>query len=63
MLKNMFMVYGLFSCRPPVYTKKVQLPQAQNVKYLALHLDRRLTLHKHSFSKRKLLGVTLKRLR
>jgi hypothetical protein len=37
----------------------VQLPQEEVVKYLGLHLDRRLTWHKHIFAKRKQLGITL----
>jgi hypothetical protein len=36
-----------------------QLPQAEEVKYLGLHLDRRLIWHKHIFAKRKHLGITL----
>jgi hypothetical protein len=36
-----------------------QLPQAEKVKYLGLHLDRRLTWHKHIFARRKNLGITL----
>jgi hypothetical protein len=36
-----------------------QLPQAEEVQYLGLHLDRRLTWHKHIFAKRKHLGITL----
>jgi hypothetical protein len=34
----------------------VQLPQ-EDVKYLGLHLDRRITWHKHIFAKRKQLGI------
>jgi hypothetical protein len=44
---------------PPVKINDVQLPQSDEVKYLGLHLDRRLTWHKHNFTKRKQLGLTL----
>jgi hypothetical protein len=37
----------------------VQLPSADHVKYLGLHLDRKLTWHHHIFTKRKQLGLTL----
>jgi hypothetical protein len=37
----------------------VQLPQSEDAIYLGLHLDRRLTWHKHIFTKRKQLGLTL----
>jgi hypothetical protein len=37
----------------------VQLPPKGDVKYLGLHLDRRLTCHKYIFVKRKQLGITL----
>jgi hypothetical protein len=44
---------------PSVHINAVQLSQSDNVKYLGLHLDRRLTWHKHIFTKRKQLGLTL----
>jgi hypothetical protein len=44
---------------PPVHINNVQLPQDDDVKYLGLHLDRRLTWHKHIFAKRKQLGIAL----
>jgi hypothetical protein len=44
---------------PPVKINDVQLPQSEEVKYLGLHLDRWLTWHKHIFTKRKQLGLTL----
>jgi hypothetical protein len=44
---------------PPVHINNVQLPQAEEVKYLGLHLDRRLTWRNHIFVKRKQLGITL----
>jgi hypothetical protein len=36
-----------------------ELPQAEEVEYLGLHLDRRLTWRNHIFAKRKQLGITL----
>jgi hypothetical protein len=42
---------------PPVHINNVQLPQTEAVKYLGLHLDRRLTWHKHIFTKWKRLGI------
>jgi hypothetical protein len=41
----------------PVHINNVQIPQTEVVKYLGLHLDRRLTWHKHIFTKRKQLGI------
>lgn len=46
------------SC-PPVIINNCQLPQANDVKYLGMHLDRRLTWHKHIITKRKQLGLKL----
>jgi hypothetical protein len=44
---------------PPVHINNVQLPQEENIKYLGLHLDRRLIWHIHIFAKWKQLGITL----
>jgi hypothetical protein len=44
---------------PPVYMNNVQLPCEDHVKYLGLHLDRKLTWQHHIFTKRKHLGVNL----
>jgi hypothetical protein len=41
------------------HINKMQLPQEEDVKYLELQLDRRLTWHKHIFTKRKQQGITL----
>jgi hypothetical protein len=35
-----------------------KLPQEEAVKYLGLHLDRRLTWHKNIFEKLNQLGIT-----
>jgi hypothetical protein len=37
----------------------VLIPRENHVKYLGLHLDRRLTWHTHIFAKRKQLGLSL----
>jgi hypothetical protein len=47
---------------PGVHIYNEQLPQAEEVKYLGLHMDRRLTWHKHIFAKRKYLGITLSKM-
>jgi hypothetical protein len=44
---------------PPGPYKNVQSSQEENVKYLGLHLDRRLIWHIHIFAKWKQLGITL----
>jgi hypothetical protein len=45
-----------------VHIYNEQLPQTEEVKYLGLHLDRRLTWHKHFFAKRKHLGIILSKM-
>lgn len=47
---------------PPVRLNKQEIPQADEVKYLGMHLDRRLTWKKHIFTKRKQLGYKLSKL-
>lgn len=44
----------------PVYLNNQQIPVADEVKYLGIHLDRRLTWRKHIFTKRKQLGIKLR---
>jgi hypothetical protein len=44
---------------PPIHIKNVQIPQTEEVKYLGLNLDRRLTWHKHIVAKRKQIGIAL----
>jgi hypothetical protein len=46
---------------PGVHIYNEKLPQVE-VKYLGLHLNRRLTWHKHIFVKRKHLGITLSKM-
>jgi hypothetical protein len=53
------------TCRatcPPVHIYNEQLSQAEEVNNLGLHLDRRLTWHKHIFAKWKHFGITLTKL-
>jgi hypothetical protein len=42
---------------PPVYTNQTVVPQAETVKYLGLHFDKRLTLKNHVAMKRKQLDL------
>lgn len=42
---------------PPVTLNSKPIPQADDTKYLGMHLDRRLTWKKHIFTKRKQLGL------
>jgi hypothetical protein len=49
--------YSIIAC-PPVHINNVKLPREEDIKYLGLHLDRRLTRHKHIFDKRKQQGIT-----
>ena len=47
---------------PPVQLNDKQLPQTDDVKYLGIHLDRRLTWCKHITAKRKQLDLKLRNL-
>jgi hypothetical protein len=47
---------------PPVYLNGRPIPQNNAVKYLGLHLDRRLTWRTHIHAKRKKLDLSLKRM-
>ena len=47
---------------PPVYLNNKQLPQTEQVKYLGIHLDRRLTWRNHITAKKKQLDLKLRNL-
>jgi len=47
---------------PPLQLNKKQLTQTEELKYLGIHLDRKLTWHKHISTKRKQLDVKLRKL-
>jgi hypothetical protein len=47
---------------PVLYINNEPLPEAEDVKYLGIHLDKRLTWHKHISTKQKHLGITLTKL-
>jgi hypothetical protein len=47
---------------PPVQLDNKQLTQPEEVKYLGVHLDRKLTWRKHISSKRKQLDIKLRKL-
>lgn len=42
---------------PPVLLNDVAVPQVDEVKYLGMHMDRRLTWKKHIKAKRKQLNL------
>jgi hypothetical protein len=47
---------------PSVQLNSTYLVQPDDVKYLGIHLDRRLTWHKHTTTKRKQLDLQLQKL-
>lgn len=47
---------------PPVTLNDRKIPQADEVKYLGLYLDRKLNWRKHIFTKRKQLGLQLSKM-
>lgn len=49
------------SC-PPVKLNSIQIPDCDVVRYLGIHMDRRLTWKKHIFTKRKALSQQLRKL-
>jgi len=48
---------------PPIYLNNISLPPAQNVRYLGLYLDRRLTWATHINNKRTTLNNRFRQLR
>jgi len=42
---------------PPVISNGLRIPQAEDARYLGLHLDRRLNWRKHVFTEREQLGI------
>jgi hypothetical protein len=46
----------------PVQLNNTQLTQPDEVKYLGMHLDRKLTLRKHIYTKKKQLDLQLRKL-
>jgi len=56
----------IFSTRrktcPSVILNGVSIPQAENAKYLGLHLDRRLNWRRHISTERKQLGIQLSKM-
>ncbi|CAB0042470.1 unnamed protein product [Trichogramma brassicae] len=47
---------------PTIYFKGASIPQVDQVKYLGMHLDRRLTWRPHIWAKRKQLGLQLRKM-
>jgi len=47
---------------PPVQLHNKQLTQTEEVKYLGIHLDQKLTWHKHISAKRKQLDLKVRKL-
>ena len=52
---------NMMTC-PPVKFNNEHLPQADDLIYLSIHLDRRLTWRKHITTKRKQLDLKLRNL-
>jgi len=46
----------------PVTLNSLRISQAEDAKYLGLHLDRRLNWRKHMFTKREQLGIQLSKM-